>query len=177
MKSLFLVLALTVAAMPASAAETTISTNSTAAAKPETAANATEKAQPGVYTCKYYTVSLPEGWKAIVAPEDQLGTVNAIFATETGSTVITLVTGPSGGADAKTIATMFAEQFKAPKGVSANDGRYSFTFPLENGTATAIVTSSGPNFMVTTIAGNMRAAQQFMKENVKSENWPTLLPF
>lgn len=154
------------------AAEQPVATNSTAPAE-----NATTQAQPGSYTCKYYTVELPDGWKAIVPPEDQLGTVNAIFATDTGSSVVTMVAGPSGGADAKTIGNMFAEQFKATRSPVANNGQYSFPFPLQNGTATAIVTSSGPNFMVTTIAGNMKAAQQFLKENVKSDNWPTLLPY
>lgn len=138
-------------------------------------ANAGEH-QDGVYECKYYTVNLPDGWTAIMPPTDQLGTVNAIFATTAGSSVVTMIIGPNGGADAQTIADMFAEQFKAPKPPVLTNGQYVFYFPLQKNNAQAIIASSGDEFMVTTIAGNMQLARNFLKNAVKSERWKALFP-
>lgn len=130
----------------------------------------------GEFACKYYKVKLPDGWTAIMPPTDQLGTVNAIFATTTGSSVVTMIVGPNGGADLRTISDMFAEQFKAPKPPALKNGQYVFSFPLQNGNAQAIVSAMGEEFMVTTIAGGLSAAQTFLKTAVSSEEWGALLP-
>lgn len=135
-----------------------------------------EPKSPGEYECKYYKVTLPDDWKAIIPPTDQQGTINAIFATNTGNTVVTLIVGPNGGADTRSIAAMFAEQFKASKPPVDKNGQFSFTFPIQNGTAQAIVSGSGPDFMVTTIAGSNRLAQNFLRDNVHSENYAGLMP-
>lgn len=139
-------------------------------------ANATQQPASGEYTCKYYTVKLPTGWKAIVAPEEQLGNVNAIFATDTGSSIVTMVAGPSSGESAETIASMFAEQFKAKKAPVLDNGRYTFQFPIHNTMATAYVASYDGNFMMSYIAGDMRQAQKFIRTAIKSDSWPGLLP-
>lgn len=144
--------------------------------KNEASANATQQILPDEFVCKYYRVKLPSGWKAIVPPEDQMGNVNAIFATDTGSSIVTMVAGPSNGEDAQTIASMFAEQFKAKKPPVLENGRYIFQFPIQNSLATAYVASYDGNFMMSYIAGNMKAAQKFIKECISSDSWPGLLP-
>lgn len=131
---------------------------------------------PGEYSCKYYTVKLPDDWKAIMPPTDKQGTVNAIFATSTGTAVVTIIIGPSGGADAKVIADMFAEQFKAPKPPVEKNGSFSFTFPMQNATAEAYVSTQDKDFMVTTISGNVRQAKNFIRNSIVSDTWGPFLP-
>ncbi len=104
---------------PALAAEKTADTAAAPAAQAgDKAAQAPETATPAGPTelsSKYYTVSVPEDWKAIMPPTENQGMTSAIFARTAGSAVVTMVVGPRGAADAKTIAGMFAEQFKAEK--------------------------------------------------------------
>lgn len=177
MKSILFFLIMTFA-LPVYAAEKSVENTPADAGKSEPApsANATSPAAPGEYTNKYYTVKLAQGWKAIVPPEEQLGNVNAIFATDTGSSVVTMVAGPSSGEDAHTIAKMFAEQFKARKQPQLENGLYTFQFPIQNTMATAYVASYDGNFMMTYIAGNIRSGQKFIRECISSQSWPGLLP-
>lgn len=139
-------------------------------------ANATIPVTPGEYKCKYYSVKLDEGWKAIVAPEEVSGNVNAIFATDSGSTLVTMVAGPSGGEDAKTVATMFAEQFKATGQPVLKNGQYTFQFPIQNSVASAWVTVYDGVFMMAYIAGSTRQGLKFIKDCIHSEGYPGLLP-
>lgn len=135
-----------------------------------------ETPKPGEYSCKYYSVKLPDNWRAVVPPTDQEGTVNAIFAKSTGKAVVTMIIGPNGGADAKTIAEMFAEQFKAPKPPTEKNGQFVFSFPQDGDNSQAFVSVSGPEFMVTTIAGNQKEALNFIRDNIKSDDYANLLP-
>lgn len=132
---------------------------------------------PGEYACPYFTVKLPDGWKAILPPKEQQGVVNAIFAKNNNSPAISILVGKNGGADAKTIAGMFAEQFKAAKDPVEKNGAYTFQYPQHDGlTADVTVTSHDKNFMVVTITGNAREARQFLRDNVQSEEYKDLLP-
>ena len=141
---------------------------------PEPGAQAPEES--GKYTCKYYSVKLPDGWRAIVPPEETLGNVNAIFATDTGNTVVTMVAGPSGGEDVKTIAAMFAEQFKAVKQPALKNGQYTFQFPIQNAMASAWVAAYDGVFMMSYIAGNTRQGMNFIRTGITSDSYPGLLP-
>lgn len=85
---------------------------------------AAQEATPSEYSCKYYTVTLPDDWKAVLPPAEKHGMTNATFARVTGAPVVTMVVGARGVADAKTIATMFAEQFKAEKAPVENHPRF-----------------------------------------------------
>lgn len=176
MRILFLILALILASPSHAADAPPASEAPQAAAKEAPAANATQAAAPGEYRCKYYTVRLPEGWQAIVAPEEQQGNVNAIFATTMGDTIVTMVGGPSGGQDAESVASIFAEQFKAKKPPVSSNGFYTFQYPVQNITANAWVASYDGNFMLTTIAGDLRRGQKFIRDNIKSDTWPGLIP-
>lgn len=178
MRILFLLLALALAS-PGHAADTgTAPTTETTppAIKETPSANATQAAAPGEYSCKYYTVKLPEGWQAIVPPEEQQGNINAIFATDKGGTIVTMIGGPSSGQDAESVASIFAEQFKAKKAPVASNGFYTFQYPVQNITANAWVASYDGNFMLTTIAGDLKRGQKFIRDNVKSDTWPGLIP-
>ena len=64
---------------------------------------------------KYFTVNMPDDWKVIMPPTENQGITSAVFAKNTSGVSVTMVVGPSSGADAKTIAGMFATQFKAEK--------------------------------------------------------------
>lgn len=169
-----LILTLTIPAYAAEAEKASSTKETENAADPSS--NATKPLAPGEYVCKYYSVKLPSGWKAIVAPEEQMGNVNAIFATDTGSSIVTMVAGPSSGEDAQTIAAMFAEQFKAKQQPTLKNGQYTFQFPIQNTTATAYVASYDGQFMMSYIAGNLKPAQKFIRECIKSDTWPGLLP-
>lgn len=176
---LLLALALPVSAMaadaaPQQAAQPKQEAETKSDAKTDAGAKPAEK--DGVYTCKYYTVNLPEGWKAIIPPTDQHGATNAIFATADGSSVVTMIIGSNGGEDCQTIATMFAEQFKAPNPPVQRNGQYTFSFKSQNTTAQAYVATQEKEFMVTTIMGNQRLGKNFLSKNVTSDSWNDLLP-
>ena len=142
----------------------------------------TSKNENNFYKCAYYSVNLPADWRAVLPPEEREGLVNAIFARNTNSTVISLIIGPRGGADAKLIASMFAEQFKATKAPVEKNGQYFFSFnqkdALEQKTfvSTSCVSVSGDEFMITTWSGNQKEAQKFLKDNIRSEHYSQLLP-
>lgn len=148
------------------------------AKKPAAAA----KAHSNVYKCSYYTVHLPANWRAVLPPEEREGLVNAIFARNTNSTVISIIIGPRAGADAKMIASLFAEQFKALKDPVERNGQYVFSFVQNDAleqktiTSTSCVSVEGDEFMITTWSGNQKEAQNFLKNNIESENYSKLLP-
>lgn len=151
----------------------------------QTPAGAADKAQtPAMgkgaadneYVCPYYKVTLPEGWKAVMPPHDQQGNISAIFATSTNGTVVTMIVGPNDGADAQTIASMFAEQFKATGKPVEKNGQYTFRFQMQNGAAQAWVGTQGAVFMVTAVSGNTRQGQDFLRRAVSSDQWGDLLP-
>lgn len=128
------------------------------------------------YISPYYTVTLPEGWKAVMPPHEQQGNISAIFATGSNATVVTMIIGPNDGADAQTIAAMFAEQFKASGKPVEKNGQYSFKFQMQNGPAQAWVGTQGAVFMVTAVSGNLRQGQDFLRRAVASDQWRDLLP-
>lgn len=125
---------------------------------------------------RYFTANLPEDWKAVMPPTENQGLTSAIFAKTTGGVSVTIVVGPSSGADAKTIAEMFASQFKAEKPPVEKNGQYVFTFTQQNVPCQAWVASQGNVFMVTSLAGDHKEALAFLKKNVKSADFPDLLP-
>lgn len=150
--------------------------------KEETGKQKEEKNETNIFTCSYYTVHLPPDWRAVLPPEEREGLVNAIFARNTNSTVITMIIGPRAGADAKMIATMFAEQFKAAKPPVEKNGQYVFSFTQKDAleqkmlNSTSYVNVYGDEFMITTCSGNQKEAQNFLKNNVESEKYAHLLP-
>lgn len=136
---------------------------------------ATENA-PGEYSCQYYKVKLPEDWKAILPPQDKQGTVSAIFAASTGNVIVTIIIAPNSGADAATIAAMFAEQFKASRPPLEKNGLFTFNFPLQGSTVQAFVGTKDKVFAVTTINGNSRVARNFIRDNIESGELAAILP-
>lgn len=194
MKALFILLLLALAAPAAAATEAADAnagnaqeqTKNNAAQTKESAKDAADgekKPAPGEYSCEYYTVNLPDGWKAIRAPEDRQGIVNAIFANNSGSTIITMIVGPRKGAEPAMIAGMFADQFKAPRQPVEKNGRYIFTFQQNDAatqkpvTATATITADGDNFMLTSYIGSQKEVQNFFKNNLKcKDEYAKLMP-
>ena len=167
-------------AAPALAAEKTNDAVSPAASTADKAPEAAEAAPapkgPEQLGCKYYTVTMPDDWKAIMAPTENQGMTSAIFARTAGSAVVTMVVGPRGVADGKTIAGMFAEQFKAEKPPVEKNGQYAFSFTQQGMPCQAWVGTEGDVFMVTTVTGNRKDAQAFIRQYVKSADYPKLLP-
>lgn len=140
------------------------------------AAETGKELPPGEYECKFYRVKLPDDWRAVMPPAEQQGNINAIFAADSNSSVVTMVVGPNGGADARTIADMFAEQFKAPKSPVAKNGSFTFDFPGQDGPATAFVSTQEKQFMMVTIQGKVNAGLNFIRKSITSEDWSALLP-
>lgn len=137
---------------------------------------AEEKKDPNVFECQYYTVTLSPGWTVVTPPTENQGTVTSVFKSNNGGVAVMLVLGKLGGAEAKTIAEMFAEQFKAEKPPVAKNGQYTFTFIRDGKPCEAFITSQDDIFMVTTISGNRKEATNFIKKQVKSEEYSKLLP-
>lgn len=135
-----------------------------------------EAAAPSEYSCKYYTVTLPDDWKAVLPPAEKHGMTNATFAKVTGAPVVTMIVGARGVADARTIATMFAEQFKAEKAPVEKNGQYTFSFTQLDKPCQAWIATEGDIFMLTSITGNRKEALNFIKRNIKSQDYTRLLP-
>ncbi|MDE5833816.1 MAG: hypothetical protein K2H64_12730 [Desulfovibrio sp.] len=145
-------------------------------------AQSTKESSPGepsdssLYSCQFYTAKLPSDWKAVIPPTEQQGNINAIFSNGNGSTSITLIVGPSLGADAESIASMFAEQFKATGKIKNNNGQYSFAFVQNGLPATAIVAVSQREFLLAASRGDGKEIANFYKNALSSEKYPDLLP-
>lgn len=130
---------------------------------------------PGEYSCEYYTVKLPEGWKAIMPPKEDTGRITSIFEKDGHTSVVTLMATPSGGAEAKVFADMVAEQAKASKPEEKN-GQYVFTTNQNGLRAKVWISAHGGIFLMTTIAGNEREGLRFIKNNISSEKYAALFP-
>lgn len=142
---------------------------------PQAAESASISDGQKVLACRYYTVSLPDDWKALMPPTENQGMTKAIFARTAGSSVVQMAVAPRGAADGKTIAGAFAEQFKAEKPPVEKNGQYTFTFMRQGIPSQAWVSTEGEVFMVTTITGNRKEAQNFLREHVKSAEYAKLL--
>lgn len=126
---------------------------------------------------QYFTVNVPEGWKAVPAPQQAQGLVSAIFAKASGGVSVTIVVGPNSGNDAKTIATAFAQQFGAPKPPVEKNGQYSFAFTQQGVSCQAYVSAQNDIFMVISLAGNPKEGMEFLKKNAKAVGaYTNLLP-
>lgn len=128
-------------------------------------------------TTKYFTVTVPDDWKAVMPPSENQGVSTAIFAKASGTLSVSFVAGPKRGADAKSIAGMFASQFKSEKPPVEKNGQYTFTFMQQNVPAQVWVATQGDAFLVTSIAGSpYKEGLEFVKKNVKSANYADMLP-
>ena len=125
---------------------------------------------------KYISVDLPDNWKAVMAPTENQGTTTVIFSNASGNSTVGFVTGPNGGADTKTVAEMFANQFKALKPPVEKNGQYTFAFTQQQTPCQSWVAASGDIFMVTTITGDRKLGLAFIKKYVKSAEYASLLP-
>ena len=111
-----------------------------------------------------------------MAPTENQGTTTVIFSNASGNSTVGFVTGPNGGADTKTVAEMFANQFKALKPPVEKNGQYTFAFTQQQTPCQSWVAASGDIFMVTTITGDRKLGLAFIKKYVKSAEDASLLP-
>ena len=111
-----------------------------------------------------------------MAPTESQGTTTAIFTNAAGTTTVRFVVGPTGGADAKTIAALFADQFNAPKPPTERNGQYGFAFTEQKAPGQAWVATSGDVFMVTTFTGDRKTGLAFVRRYIKSQDYADLLP-
>jgi len=79
-------------------------------------------------------------------------------------------------AHAKTIAALFADQFKAPKPPTERNGQYGFAFTEQKAPGQAWVATSGDVFMVTTFTGDRKTGLAFVRRYIKSQDYADLLP-
>ena len=133
-------------------------------------------AQAEELSCKYYSVRVPAGWYAVTPPTENQGMYNAVFVKGSGYPSVSLLAGETGGADLKTIADIFAEQYKATKPPTLKNGRYFFNFTREDKPCQAWITVQGQSFMVATLIGSPREGLRFVRNNVRSADYPDLLP-
>lgn len=181
LKHIFTLLLVLWLAAPALATENSSTGEATAATKtvdktlqPQETVPAS--AGPTELNCKYYTVSVPDDWKTLMPPTQNQGMTSAIFEQAAGSAVVTMVIGPRGVDDAKTIAGLFAEQFKAEKPPVEKNGQFTFSFSRQGMLCQAWVATEGDVFMLTSIWGNSNEAQAFIRQHVKSSDYAKLLP-
>lgn len=133
-------------------------------------------AQAETLSCRYFDVELPDGWQALTPPSENQGITTAVFVKGTGTPSVTLLVGETGGADIKTIADIFAEQYKADDPPSLKNGRYVFYFSQQKKNCQAWIAVQENIFMVTTLMGNPREGLRFMKRYVSSKSYPDLIP-
>lgn len=130
------------------------------------------------HECKYFSVTLPDDWKAVSEPKEHLasGLATAHFARQNGTSAVLLMAGPAGGMDAKSIASTFAEQYKAKKEPVESNGGYNFSFSQQKIACQAWVAVQDDVFMFMTFMGNQRDGQLFVRKHVKSADYGKLLP-
>ena len=129
-------------------------------------------------TCPFFTVALPDDWKAITPPEETtgIGMTKAHFANTAGTSSVVLVVGPNSGLDAKTIAQTYAQQYKARKEPVESNGQFTFAFLQQKMPCQAWITTQDDMFMVTVVMGNQREGLNFVRKHVTSADFPKLLP-
>ena len=130
----------------------------------------------GVFSTKYYTVRLPDDWKALSEPAENQGLNVAVFSQKSGNTMVTLMAAANHGESAKTIAGLFAEQFKSGRAPVEKNGQYTFNFLSQNKQRQAWISCEGDSFMLAIIYGNRSEAMDFIRKNISSKNYPGLLP-
>lgn len=127
-------------------------------------ADSLEVEKSSIQESKYFSVTLPKGWKTIKSPEEEHGNVTAIFATENESCTITIIMGPTLGAEPKAIASMFADQFQAQKPPVLKNNQYIFTFIQHGIPVEAEVSSNNDVFRLITINGDKKTALEFINK-------------
>lgn len=132
--------------------------------------------KPGVFNTKYYTASLPDDWKALSEPAENQGLNVAVFSQKGGNTMITLMAAANHGESAKTIAEIFAEQFKSTRSPVEKNGQYTFKFLSQNKQRQAWIACDGDSFMLSIIYGNRSEGMDFIRKNIRSRDYPGLLP-
>lgn len=135
-----------------------------------------KKEVPGEYVCKYFTVRLPDDWKAYLPPTEQQGMLSALFGKDNQSSTVALTITPHGGIDLMEVAEMFAQQFKAQKPPVEKNGQYVFNITRNELPGKVWVSCQGPLVMVTAISGNQKEGLNFIKNNISTENYKDLFP-
>ncbi len=107
-----------------------------------------------------YSNSFP-GWTVVYPANGKSGNGYFCFQVQQRRRCGNACSGKAGRADAKTIAQMFAEQFRAGKPPVAKNGQYPFTFIRDDKPCEAFITSYDDIFMVTTISGNRKGSHEF----------------
>ena len=125
---------------------------------------------------KYLTITLPENWKVIMPLVENQTTSTVIVSTVSGNTYVGFFVGPSSGADAKTIADIFAAQFKSSRTPVEKNGQYTFSFTQQQTLCQAWVAAENDVFLVTTLQGDRKAGLVLIKKHVRSEDYASLLP-
>lgn len=128
------------------------------------------------FSCKYYTVKLPDDWKVFLPPTDQQGIVRALFGKESQNPTVAMAITPHGGMDVKTIADIFSQQFKASKSPVEKNGQYVFTITNNDLPTQVWVSVQGPLVMMTSITGNIKEGLNFLKNNVSTQDYSGLFP-
>ena len=105
-----------------------------------------------------------------------MGQVWGDFTNAAGNSTVNFVTGPTGGADLKTVAETFATQFKSLKPPVEKGGQFTFAFTQQQTPGQSWVAGMGDLFMVTTITGDRKLGLAFIKRYVKSPEYANLLP-
>lgn len=143
---------------------------------PQPSADTRQEANAGFFETRYYSVTLPDNWKVLTPPSENQGLTVGVFARKNGNTIISMMAGPNSGESAKSIADLFAEQFKASRAPVEKNGRYTFNFSSQNMQRLAWISCDGDMFMLVTIYGNRNEAMNFLRKNVTSKDYPGLLP-
>lgn len=167
---LFLFLALTVPAFAA-----TQETEQPPAEAPTREKPAQEQKEDE-FVCRYFTVKLPVGWKAFLEPRDKNGMLSALFGKENQSVTVAITITTHGGVDLKTIADMFAQQFKAVKDPVEKNGQYVFNITRNDLPGQVWVSGQDNLVMITAIAGNQKEGLNFLRHNVTSEEYKGMFP-
>lgn len=128
-------------------------------------------------TTKYFTVTVPDDWKAVMPPSENQGVSTAIFAKASGTLSVSFVAGPKRGADAKSIAGMFASQFKSGKAAGGKKRPVYLYLHATERSGPGLGSHAGRRLFGDQHCGSpYKEGLEFVKKNVKSANYADMLP-
>lgn len=131
-------------------------------------------AQAEVLNLPYYSVDLPKKWK-MLQHSDVAGVSIAVFSTSQQDVIVTLAAAPNDGSDLNTVASVFAQQYRAKGNVQYGKQYASFRYENYEGIdSIAYVAVDAEAYMVTTISGSQSKARAFLK-TVASERFPKIV--
>ena len=123
----------------------------------------------------YFTLDLPKGWDVITPPTREGETVSLVVARTDRRASVSIVSGPTRGTRMDMIAAMFAQLFQAQEPPAQQGNLHTVPFARDGVSGRLWMTESQGIFIVYSLPGDDRDAQNMGRSAVKSERYPGLV--